>query len=183
MHTHKKNKNSGFTLLEVMITVAIIAVVTSIAVPNIIDWFPKYRLKNAARDIVSFMQLVKLEAIKTNTSLDIIFDNSGAPGFYYLDLDQDGNYDPGEQRTNLSDYGSGVSFGSGNAINNWAGTAITNSVTFGGNVLDFTARGMSTPPSGSVYVNNGNADICYAITVLETGSIIIREWTGTTWIN
>ncbi|NWH06707.1 GspH/FimT family pseudopilin [Desulfobacter latus] len=184
MNTYKKNKNSGFTLLEVMVVTGIISVIIGIAVPNVIAWLPKYRLKSAARDIISFMQEVKLEAIKTNTTLEIIFDNSGTPGYYYLDLNKDGNHDPGEQRVNLSGYLSGVSFGSGSATNNWETppNPITSSVTFNVNKLRFSARGMSNTP-GTVFINNKNNDICYAVTVLTTGSINIRKWTGTAWTN
>jgi len=184
MNTYKKSKNSGFTLLEVMVVVGIISVVIGIAVPNIISWLPKYRLKSAARDIISFMQEVKLEAIKTNTTLEIIFDNSGTPGFYYLDLDGNGTHDPGEQRINLSSYLSGVSFGSGSAVNDWKKPTpdpITSSVNFSGSVkLRFSGRGMSNTP-GTVFINNKDNDICYAITVLTTGAINTRKWTGTTW--
>ena len=170
MNTYKKSKNSGFTLLEVMVVVGIISVVIGIAVPNIISWLPKYRLKSAARDIISFMQEVKLEAIKTNTTREIIFDNSNS-GTLKLN---------GGREIDLSSYLSGVSFGSGSAVNNWDGDAITSSVTFHVNKLRFSASGMSNTP-GTVFINNKDNDICYAITVLMTGGINTRKWTGTAW--
>lgn len=180
----KSHNNSAFTLMEVMIVVAIIGIVVSLAVPNVIAWLPKYRLKNATRDMVSFMRSVKIEAVKTNTSQEIIFDNSISPGFYYLDSDRNGAYDLGERRVNFADYNSGVGFGSGNATNQWGtGTTptITNPITFNTNLLRFSSRGMSNT-GGTIFIDNKNKDICYSITVLTTGSINIREWTGSSWV-
>ncbi len=178
-----KNSNSGFTLIEMMVTVAIVSVMIGIAVPNIIDWFPRYRLKSATRDLVSFMQKTKIQAVKTRNSLQIVFDDSVSPGFYYLDLDKDDNWDPGEERVLLGGYQSGVDYGSGSATNNWSGDVISKHITFDPSPhFLFQTMGTSNE-QGTIYLENKNADICFAVTVLITGSINVREWTGTaSWI-
>jgi len=62
-------KQSGFTLMELMIVIAIVAVVSTIAIPNFVSWFPKYRLSVASRDMVSTFQMARLKAIKANTDI------------------------------------------------------------------------------------------------------------------
>ncbi len=171
---------SGFTLIEVMIVVVIISVLVGIAIPDIISWLPKYRLKNATRDLVSFMQKTKMEAVKNNSSLEIIFNSSSSPGFYYLDSDEDSSWDVGEERLFLGDYKSGIDYGSGSASKNWDDESISKVISFPSALLRFSARGMSNS-WGTVFLENKNSDICFAITVLATGSINVREWTGTTW--
>ena len=62
-------RRHGFTLMELMITIAILAIMSAIVIPNLIGWFPQYRLNAAARDMVSTMQMARLKAIKENTDI------------------------------------------------------------------------------------------------------------------
>jgi len=72
MHTIVKGK-SGFTLLEVMIVVSIIAVLSAIAVPNFINWAPKFRLWSATDDIVKHLMLARMTAISQNKDVVVTF--------------------------------------------------------------------------------------------------------------
>jgi type IV fimbrial biogenesis protein FimT len=67
-------KNSGFTLMELMVTIAVIAILASLAVPNIIGWLPNYRLRSGAEDIQSTLQLARITAIKRNATATVSFD-------------------------------------------------------------------------------------------------------------
>jgi type IV fimbrial biogenesis protein FimT len=82
-------KNSGFTLLEVMVTIGIIAIVSAIAIPNYLSYLPKHRLNGGARDVYSAMQYARLKAVKERTPVSIIF-NTGADSFTVFD-DANGN--------------------------------------------------------------------------------------------
>ena len=72
------HKQAGFTMVELMIVIAVIAILTAIAVPNIISWLPNYRAKAAARDVISNFQKAKMEAVKRNRDVIIQF----TPGAY-----------------------------------------------------------------------------------------------------
>lgn len=87
-------KQTGFTIVELLIVIAVIAAVALIAIPNIIGMMPDYRLRSAAHDLFSNFQKAKLEAVKRNVDTAICFSASG----YTVFVDTDGDFvaDAGE---------------------------------------------------------------------------------------
>lgn len=66
-----KNRESGFTLIEIMIAVAIIGVAAAIAVPNYIQWNARYQLKQATSEIWGHLNLARGAAMNRNTSVNV----------------------------------------------------------------------------------------------------------------
>jgi Tfp pilus assembly protein FimT len=56
-----------------MIVVAIIAILSALAFPNISTLVPRYRTKAAARELRGYIQKAKLEAIKQNADCLVVF--------------------------------------------------------------------------------------------------------------
>lgn len=59
-------KNAGFSLTELMVIIGIMALMSAIAMPNLIGWLPKYRMGSAARDILGTFEFARLTAVKRN---------------------------------------------------------------------------------------------------------------------
>ncbi len=68
-----KKDETGFTLLEVIVTCCIIGIIAAIAIPSFSSLLPKYRLRLAAQELLSNFQLAKITAIKRNTNCTISF--------------------------------------------------------------------------------------------------------------
>lgn len=57
----------GFTLLELMIVVTLIALMMMLAAPSISVWLQNLKVRNVGESIVSGLQLARMEAIRRNT--------------------------------------------------------------------------------------------------------------------
>jgi prepilin-type N-terminal cleavage/methylation domain-containing protein len=74
---HAAKCRAGFTVNELMVVVAIAAVLAAMAVPNFIGWQQICRLNAAAADIVCLLRHARLRAVKENARVVVLFDPGG----------------------------------------------------------------------------------------------------------
>jgi type IV fimbrial biogenesis protein FimT len=68
---------AGFTLVELMITVAVLAIVLAIAVPSFRDMINRNQLVSAANEVSATLNLARMEAIRRNRRVEICPSTNG----------------------------------------------------------------------------------------------------------
>ena len=77
-------KQSGFTLVELMIVIAIIAIFAAIALPSFSSLIERGRLKSATEVIKADIQFARSEAMKRSADVTTVF-TSGTPSYTMTD--------------------------------------------------------------------------------------------------
>jgi prepilin-type N-terminal cleavage/methylation domain-containing protein len=72
-----KNRHGGFTLIELMIVVAIVGVTSALAVPSYIDWHARYQLRQAATEIQNQLSVARISAMSRNSVVNVSLVLSG----------------------------------------------------------------------------------------------------------
>lgn len=72
-----RNRQAGFTLIELMVVVAVLGILTTLAVPSFREFVAGQRMKTASFDLMSMLTLARSEAIKRNASVTLSGIGSG----------------------------------------------------------------------------------------------------------
>ncbi|MFZ3071722.1 MAG: GspH/FimT family pseudopilin [Thermodesulfobacteriota bacterium] len=80
-------KESGFSLVELLITVALVGIVGAIAIPSIIQQLPKFNMRGASRDIAAKLMMARLRAIQENKQYGVSFTAGAIDSFKVVKCD------------------------------------------------------------------------------------------------
>jgi len=169
-----KNHTDGFTLVEAMIVVALIAIISAIAIPAWQSMKRNSDLRSAAFEIMATVQWAKSEAAQRNICIGINFIPAACPpgqdNCYEVFSDDNCNHtlDGGEQvlRTGI------------------LGTKARINTSFPGNAIAVTPRGLLRAgglPNGHVGLHApAGIDTCYRLTISPTAGLRLNpgRWNG-----
>lgn len=80
----------GFTIIELMLVIVILAILSSIAAPSFREMIVASRVRSAASDIYESVLLARSEAIKRNAAIDIVPGAGGWTDGWTVQLQSDG---------------------------------------------------------------------------------------------
>lgn len=154
----RKSTDAGFTLMELMVAVAIAAVLAVIAIPNFGIFMANVRLKNSADDLYFSLQRTRMEAIRSGGRWMVNFSTTSYQIINCVDNDCGTTPNTTLKEVPYSNY-SGLTF----------------SDTFSDHKLEFTSEGMvrnpdNSDPVGRVTITNSKGK-SKTIEIKETGII------------
>ena len=99
----------GFSLIELLVVIAIIAIVVTISMPNMHTWNIHSRVNRDARNVLGILQSARIEAVKRNEFVSVVFTNDNtdaadAPDYrIFTDPNANRVFDAGDKSLSLSD--------------------------------------------------------------------------------
>jgi type IV fimbrial biogenesis protein FimT len=174
------NRQSGFSILDIMVALAVFTVLAAISTPNLKNWMRVYRLKSAAMDLYSNIQMAKMNAVKENRQWKLRF-NSG--GFYDVIrcltvTCENGNINVDYQIPRNVQFS--IAYSNEVQFKNPTSTTV-----FEQNPLILNANGLANFDGfGFVYISNKQNSSYYRIGLLSVaGSVRIQKWnsSSSTW--
>jgi len=142
----------GFTMVEMIGTLAVMGIVMIFAIPNLNQWIKRNQAESVARQIYFDLQLARSKAIRNHNNAIVTFQNTGTHQYtIHMDTNDDGVQDAGEEVTTVT-LKDNIVFGVNSGVNDVDGNVLSSGVSMGDDKkITFNARG-SAGESGSVYV-------------------------------
>ena len=94
----------GYTLVELLVIISILGIISAVSVPNLLSWYPNYRIRSASKELYNNLQWARMSAIKARENCYIDFNSPGANQYTV-------NFESKTVRiVNLADHDSSLSF-------------------------------------------------------------------------
>ena len=140
-------KEKGFTAMELVIVVAIVAILASIAVPNFIAYNTRARLRGAESNLVANFELARATAIRENGNVAVVFNANGLGYVVFEDFNSNWAQDGDERLLRNITLPPGVS--------------VNIPTTFPGDRMRFNSRGFPDGAFGTATLSNpeGNRSV------------------------
>lgn len=172
----QRASQKGFTLVEAMVVMVIVAILSSVAFASFGNWFARNRVNGAARQLHTELHTAKMKAIAENNTYRVDFDINN--NVYTI-------YGAGtvSNAITIGSYYEDIVFGFITGTTAFGGGAISSSVTFSGSTVTFNPNGLSSQ-AGTIYLmplNETRAKMQRSIDVNLVGRIKYRTHNGSNW--
>lgn len=183
-HTNFKRQMRGYSVVELLVSMAIISTLSAIAVPSLVRTYRAYQMDDAASQVASQLKFTRYEAIRRNNVMTCVDKTQNGYLTMFTDYNGDGTAQASEKqivfsgRATLVDAASVPSSAALTAVVS-AGTLTTMSPTNG--TITFDGRGAKSTAGVTVYWV-GNANYGWrAVTVMPSGSVQVWSYATGTW--
>jgi general secretion pathway protein H len=171
-----KQAQRGYSLVELLVVILVIAILAAVSIPSINRWIKIYRLGTASQQVSDGLQATKMRAVAKTRRRELLFDVAGNR--------------VGHEGGTLVPLPPGVAFSTGEAyVPPESGVSIDEPVTFppAGSASElraaaFTGKGLPDADPGETFAVYLSNDVgTRVVTMTSAGNIRTREWSGGVW--
>ena len=183
------NRTQGLSILELVVSVAIILVISGMAISPITKTLKTYQLNDAASQLAGIIKFTRFEAIRRNMPISCVNSQAGAyaPANIWSDDNSDGVEGPTEKQILLGPAATLVSAGvvpATAALATSANIPALTAISPSSDAVKFDQRGavVASPPAVYVYFvgNTSDSGGFRAVIVLPSGSVQVWTYAGGT---
>ncbi len=87
----RRSPRNGFSLVELVLSLAVLLVITTLAIPVVIRSLQTYQLNSTASQLAGMLKFAKFDAIRQNTAVNCQIVWSGATSSWTVWVDSNGN--------------------------------------------------------------------------------------------
>jgi len=186
-------RESGFTLIEVIIVVLLLAVAVAVAVPRALTPSPTRQVEVAARTLTRDLSQLRMRAIAAKRKARMRFNDASRFYSAFIDVTPNRSGAIAETVAEVQESGlqldgshagipgvklpGGVQFGAGSASTGPGGVAIMDPIDLPNDMIEFSSRGLVVPPStgGVVYLTHRD-DPSAVAAVTISGASAFQTW-------
>lgn len=176
------DRSAGFTLIELMVSIVIIAIMVAAAVPAVNGYLTRHAPQYAAEELWGDIQLARLRAARNNQRCQIQFNVPGPNQYTLQDFDNNGAVIPGGpfKVVNLAKFRDNITFVPSPIAANPPPYAVIEFLSQG--IVNVNTVPVATAPANtdSIYLTNQAGDVFYRVLVSLAGGTAVYRLDMTT---
>lgn len=99
MRSNRRPRASGFTLVELLVTMALIGILAFFGMPALLESLERAKLETAARETSAVMRAARMDAVKRSRVAGVTVDYAASEVVSFIDDDNDGALSAGDPVT------------------------------------------------------------------------------------
>jgi prepilin-type N-terminal cleavage/methylation domain-containing protein len=169
--------HAGFTLLEFLVTLAVLGIVLAISIPGLLAVRQRRLLEGSGEQMMTFMQRARFLAIQRNRPQRVVPDLTAR--VLFLDADADGVLDDSERFDGVAELQTGVRFGGPPGDD----AAVVDFTLAGGSRIAIFRPDGAVVDGGAFRLSDPEGNDFLEVRVVEPASGLtrLRKWDGAAW--